>query len=119
MPATPPVSPPAKPPSIDTDAAKAAARAALVAVINSPEFRAAMRSLLAKMVGSGAMASMGPLGILIGGATLVLSQLGQVGDGGFVSTETAGAVKAGAGTMATLWLQQAVQRIANRFKQEG
>jgi hypothetical protein len=90
-----------------------------MAVLNSPEFRAAMRSLLTKMVGSGAMASMGPLGILIGGATLVLSQLGQVGDAGFVSTETAGVLQAGAGTMAALWLQQAVQRIASRFKQEG
>ena len=104
---------------IDTDAAKAAAKAALVAVINSPEFRAAMRSLLTKMVGSGAMASMGPLGILIGGAVFVLGQLGQVGDAGLVTSQTAGAITGTAGTAVALWLQSAVQRIASRFKQEG
>jgi hypothetical protein len=119
MPATPPVSPPAQPPTIDADAAKAAAKAALVAVINSPEFRAAMRSLLTKTVGSGAMASMGPLGILIGGAVFVLGQLGQVGDAGLVTSDTAGAITGTAGTAVALWLQQAVARIANRFKQGG
>jgi hypothetical protein len=116
MPDTPaPVPPKPSLPKIDRDDA----RAVLLAIVNSPEFRAAMRSLLTKMVGSGAMASMGPLGILIGGAVFVLGQLGQVGDAGLVTSDTAGAITGTAGTAVALWLQQAVARIASRFKQEG
>lgn len=119
MPPKPPAEPPAPPArpqvTIDRDAARAALIAALKAAANDPAVRAALASALTRLAGSGAMASLGPLGIVASVLLTGLWGFGQVGDAGLIGTSTATAVGAsGIGALA-LSVHSALQRIAARL----
>jgi lysozyme family protein len=104
------------PPSTDRDAARAALIAALKAAANDPAVRAALASALTRLAGSGALASLGPLGIVVSVVMTGLWGFGQIGDTGLIGTPTATAVGASGAGAVVLSVHSALQRIASAFQ---